>query len=102
MMWIIKFLCYLFKLDSRWKHDRKFFNNSFKINIIQSFIPVFKEAADSLVNDIAKYVDGDAFNILDFTTRCTLKMICSTSLGMDLSDPDNAPDFDKVFHAVEL
>lgn len=63
---------------------------------------MFIEAADSLVNDIAKHVDGDAFNILDFTTRCTLKMICSTSLGMDLSNPDNAPDFDKVFHAVEL
>ncbi|CAO1384627.1 unnamed protein product [Diamesa serratosioi] len=100
----------LFNLDygllsstySRWKHDRKFFNNSFKINIIQSFIPVFTEAADSLVSDIAKYVDGDSFNVMDYTIRCTLKMICSTSLGMDLSDPDNAPDFDKVFHAVEF
>ncbi|CAO1398987.1 unnamed protein product [Diamesa tonsa] len=85
----------------RWKRDRKFFNNSFKINILQSFIPIFTTSANQLVNDLTKKLDGNAFNILDSTIRCTLKMICSTSLGMDLSDPDNEPDFDAVFHAVE-
>ncbi|CAO1377376.1 unnamed protein product [Diamesa serratosioi] len=85
----------------RWKHDRKFFNNSFKINILQSFIPIFTTSANQLVNDLTKNLDGNAFNILDSTIRCTLKMICSTSLGMDLSDPNNEPDFDSVFHAVE-
>lgn len=99
----------LFNLDNgllssrypRWKHDRRFFNNSFKISTLQTFIPIFIETADKLTNEIAKHVDGDSFNILDYTIRCTLKMICSTSLGMKISDAENEETFNKVFHAVE-
>jgi cytochrome P450 family 4 len=99
----------LFNLDNgllssrypRWKHDRRFFNNSFKISTLNSFIPIFIETADKLTGEITKYVDGESFNILDYTIRCTLKMICSTSLGMKISDAENEETFDKVFHAVE-
>jgi len=99
----------LFNLDNgllssrypRWKHDRRFFNNSFKLSTLQSFIPIFEETADKLNNEIAKHVDGEAFNILDYAIRCTLKMICSTSLGMKISDAENDETFEKVFHAVE-
>lgn len=99
----------LFKLDNgllasrypRWKHDRRFFNNSFKISTLQSFIPIFIETADKLTGEIAQFVDGSNFNILDYLIRCTLKMICSTSLGMKISDSENDETFDKVFHAVE-
>lgn len=100
----------LFNLDdgllssrySRWKHDRRFFNNSFKISTLQTFIPIFIETADKLTNSIRSNVDGKAFNILDYTIRCTLQMICSTSLGMKISDAENDETFAKVFHAVEL
>lgn len=99
----------LFNLDNgllssrypKWKHDRRFFNNSFKISTLNSFIPVFIETADKLTGEIAQHVDGEAFNILDYTIRCTLKMICSTSLGMKISDAENQETFNKVFHAVE-
>lgn len=100
----------LFNLDngllssrySRWKHDRRFFNNSFKISTLQTFIPIFIETADKLTSSIRSNVDGKAFNILDYTIRCTLQMICSTSLGMKISDAENDETFAKVFHAVEL
>lgn len=99
----------LFNLDNgllsarypRWKHDRRFFNNSFKLSTLQTFIPIFIETADKLISDIEGNVDGKAFNILDYTIRCTLKMICSTSLGMKISDAENEETFKKVFHAVE-
>lgn len=99
----------LFNLDNgllsarypRWKHDRRFFNNSFKISTLQTFIPIFIETADKLTSEITGYVDGKPFNILDHTIRCTLKMICSTSLGMKISDAENEETFNKVFHAVE-
>ncbi|KAG5671001.1 hypothetical protein PVAND_001226 [Polypedilum vanderplanki] len=100
----------LFNLDngllsarySRWKHDRRFFNNSFKISTLQTFIPIFIETADKLTSEITRFVDDKAFNILDYTIRCTLKMICSTSLGMKISDSENEETFNKVFHAVEF
>ncbi|CRL05090.1 CLUMA_CG018234, isoform A [Clunio marinus] len=99
----------LFNLDNgllssrypKWKHDRRFFNNSFKISTLQSFIPIFIQTADKLTNEIASFVDGNSFNILDYTIRCTLKMICSTSLGMNISDAENDETFNKVFHAVD-
>lgn len=99
----------LFNLDNgllssrypRWKRDRRFFNNSFKISTLQTFIPIFEETADKIASEIDKHVGGDAFNILDYTIRCTLKMICATSLGMKISDAENDETFDKVFHAVE-
>lgn len=99
----------LFNLDNgllsarypRWKHDRRFFNNSFKLSTLQTFIPIFIETADKLTSEIAGYVDGNPFNILDHTIRCTLKMICSTSLGMKITDAENEETFNKVFHAVE-
>lgn len=99
----------LFNLDNgllsarypRWKHDRRFFNNSFKISTLNSFIPIFIETADKLTGEISRHVDGESFNILDYTIRCTLKMICSTSLGMKISDAENEETFNEVFHAVE-
>lgn len=99
----------LFNLDNgllssryhRWKHDRRFFNNSFKISTLQTFIPIFIETADKLITKITPNIDGDPFNILDYTIRCTLQMICSTSLGMRISDAENDETFEKVFHAVE-
>ena len=99
----------LFNLDNgllssryhRWKHDRRFFNNSFKISTLQTFIPIFIETADKLIKNIKTNVNGKPFNILDHTIRCTLQMICSTSLGMKISDAENDETFEKVFHAVE-
>lgn len=72
----------LFNLDNgllssryqRWKHDRRFFNNSFKISTLQTFIPIFIETADKLTATIKSHVDGEPFNILDHTIRCTLQV----------------------------
>lgn len=85
----------------QWKRDRKFFNNSFKISTLQSFLPIFDEAANRIVSDISEYEKNKTvFDITPHIFKCTLKMICSTSLGMKINDVENNEIFDKIYHAV--
>lgn len=84
----------------RWQRDRKFFNNSFKMSTLQSFLPIFNDAAERIADDMSDNLNGDTFNISPSIFKCTLKMICSTSLGMNINDEDNAEMFDKIYHAV--
>lgn len=85
----------------QWTRDRKFFNNSFKISTLQSFLPIFDEAANRIVSDIAVHESNkNVFDISPDIFKCTLKMICSTSLGMRINDAENAETFDKIYKAV--
>lgn len=85
----------------QWQRDRKFFNNSFKISTLQSFLPIFNDAANRIVHDIDENVANEKiFDISPHIFKCTLKMICSTSLGMKINDEENAETFDKIYHAV--
>lgn len=85
----------------QWKRDRKYFNNSFKISTLQSFLPIFDEAANKIVSDIGQFEKNkETFNISPHIFKCTLKMICSTSLGMRINDAENIETFDKIYHAV--
>ena len=86
---------------NQWQRDRKFFNNSFKISTLQTFIPIFTEAANRIVSDIGVHEKSkEIFNISPDIFKCTLKMICSTSLGMRINDAENKETFDKIYNAV--
>lgn len=84
----------------RWQRDRKFFNNSFKMSTLQSFLPIFNEAAVRIADDMNENLNGKAFDISPYIFKCTLKMICSTSLGMRINNEKNDEAFDKIYHAV--
>lgn len=85
----------------QWQRDRKFFNNSFKISTLQSFLPIFDEAANRIVSDIAEHESNKTvFDVSPDIFKCTLKMICSTSLGMRVNDAEQSATFDKIYNAV--
>jgi cytochrome P450 len=85
----------------QWQRDRKFFNNSFKMSTLASFLPIFDEAANRIADDISEHINcNNSFNISPYIFKCTLKMICSTSLGMKINNVDNDEAFDKIYHAV--
>lgn len=84
----------------RWQRDRKFFNNSFKISTLQSFLPIFNEAAERIADDMKGNLNTKTFDISPFIFKCTLKMICSTSLGMEINKVENDETFEKIYHAV--
>ncbi|XP_052869812.1 cytochrome P450 4C1-like [Anopheles cruzii] len=69
----------------QWRPHRKVIQPSFKLSILQSFIPVFEQKANVMVERLATHVDGTkSFDMYRYTARCTLDMICATTLGTDM------------------
>lgn len=64
-------------LDDVWKVHRKSLNYSFNLKILQSFIPIFIENSEKLVNDLSVNVGkAKEFDMLTYTTKSALNMIC--------------------------
>ncbi|KAG4066807.1 hypothetical protein HA402_012874 [Bradysia odoriphaga] len=67
-----------------WKPMRKLLNSAFNVRILQSFVPVFNEKSTYLIKNIDRQVGEGTFDILKLLHSCTLDMICSTTLGVNL------------------
>lgn len=60
-----------------WKIHRKSLNYSFNLKILQTFIPIFIENSQKLVNDLAvNVVKRKEFDMLAYTSKSALNMIC--------------------------
>ncbi|CAO1411007.1 unnamed protein product [Diamesa serratosioi] len=82
-----------------WKIHRKSLNYSFNLKILQTFIPIFIENSQKLIDDLMVNVaKKKEFDMLSYTTKCALNMICGTSFGLDIK---NTLLNDNVFHALE-
>ncbi|CRK99374.1 CLUMA_CG012597, isoform A [Clunio marinus] len=86
-------------INDVWKIHRKSLNYSFNLKILQTFIPIFIENSEKLVCDLEVNLSKKKeFDMLSFTTKSALNMICGTSFGLDIK---NAVMTDDVFHALE-
>ncbi len=64
-----------------WKIHRRSLNYSFNLKILQTFIPIFIENAQKLVNDLATNVSKrKEFDMLAYTSSTALNMICCKKL----------------------
>ncbi|XP_035780190.1 cytochrome P450 4C1-like [Anopheles albimanus] len=69
----------------QWRTHRKLIQPSFNLSILQSYVPLFEQKANVMISNLAAKVDtAEPFDIYRFTARCTLDMICATSLGIDM------------------
>ena len=75
-------LCNLFTADL-WKVHRKLLNPSFNNRILQSFIPIFNQKSDLLINNFSKHVKKGEFDVYPYFSQLTLDMICATSFGWE-------------------
>lgn len=65
-----------------WLVHRKNLDFSFQQNIIKSFVRVFIESADLMVESVGKFEDKESIDIFKITSRCSLTMVLATSFGM--------------------
>ena len=91
----------LFLTVITWKDHRKFFNYSFNTKILQSFIPTFVEHSKLLVERLSKNNDNE-FDLLPLCKKLSFDILCSTSLGTDMTDYSQNELYDKVFTAFEM
>ncbi|CAO1396485.1 unnamed protein product [Diamesa serratosioi] len=81
---------------SKWKHDRKIFNQSFNIQVVKNSIPTFNLATNRMIEKIANH-QSPVLNLLEFTENCSIEMITASSLGLDIEDPEN----EKIFKGYQ-
>ncbi|XP_049534134.1 cytochrome P450 4C1-like [Anopheles darlingi] len=69
-----------------WKTQRKALNPSFNVRILNSFIPVFIKCSNLLVSNLEKAIDqgGKTVSVLPHISKCTLEMVCGTTIGCDV------------------
>uniref|UniRef100_A0A182VYA8 Cytochrome P450 n=1 Tax=Anopheles minimus TaxID=112268 RepID=A0A182VYA8_9DIPT len=68
-------------------------NPAFNQRILISFISIFTRCSEDMVSRMAKEEDSPKpFDMLHYTTQCTLEMVCASSLKSDITDNPLAKD----------
>ncbi|XP_058817443.1 uncharacterized protein LOC131680751 [Topomyia yanbarensis] len=89
---------------SVWKVHRKLLSPCFSPVILASFVSIFNAKSAILVQRIEKHLGQKVFNINEDIARCTLDMICATTLGanMDLQSDEGTEYIKTVEELCEL
>ncbi|XP_053691289.1 cytochrome P450 4c21-like [Sabethes cyaneus] len=89
---------------SVWKVHRKLLSPCFSPAILASFVSIFNVKSATLVQRIEKHLKHEEFNINEDISRCTLDMICATTLGtnMDLQSDEGTEYIKAIEEACEL
>ncbi|XP_035776116.1 cytochrome P450 4c21-like isoform X2 [Anopheles albimanus] len=91
-----------------WRVHRKALNPTFNTRILNSFIPIFTDCVAKMIANMREHAGGDGkpVNVLEFTSPCTLEMICRTSLGGSVLEREGKQEFleglDCILHNVGL
>uniref|UniRef100_A0A182WZG4 Uncharacterized protein n=1 Tax=Anopheles quadriannulatus TaxID=34691 RepID=A0A182WZG4_ANOQN len=68
-----------------WKVHRKHLSPCFNAKILASFVAIFNAKSTILVEQLRGYVKrGALFNVYEYIAKCTLDMVCATTLGTNM------------------
>lgn len=59
-----------------WKPIRKLLNPCFNLKILQSFVPIFNDKTNLMLNNLKKEVGTGPFDVAQYLHACTLDMVC--------------------------
>uniref|UniRef100_A0A182QJY3 Uncharacterized protein n=1 Tax=Anopheles farauti TaxID=69004 RepID=A0A182QJY3_9DIPT len=70
---------------SIWRVHRKHLNPCFNAKILASFVTIFNEKSDILVRQLESHDNRSRmFNVYEYIAKCTLDMVCATTLGTNM------------------
>uniref|UniRef100_A0A182NMT9 Uncharacterized protein n=1 Tax=Anopheles dirus TaxID=7168 RepID=A0A182NMT9_9DIPT len=70
---------------SIWRVHRKHLNPCFNAKILASFVSIFNEKSDILVKQLGSHENRSSlFNVYEYIAKCTLDMVCATTLGTNM------------------
>lgn len=67
-----------------WRPHRKVLNDAFSLKALQSYIGTFCESSDQFVKELEDFLDGGTFDVLQYSTKCTLDSICGKNFKLKL------------------
>lgn len=79
------FFTLLFYFESsadRWKHERKLFNHTFGVSVLQSYVPIFNKCIAQSFIHLDEQVDKGEFDIHDYVTEVMMTAILSRYIYM--------------------
>ncbi|XP_055543414.1 probable cytochrome P450 313a4 [Wyeomyia smithii] len=76
-----------------WKVQRKALNPSFNHKILYRFFPIFDRFAQKLVESLLQIPEDCEVQITKYMTRCTLAMVCATTIGSDIDKDHDTEKF---------
>ncbi|XP_058060858.1 cytochrome P450 4C1-like [Anopheles bellator] len=83
-----------------WKTHRKHLTPCFNSKILASFMAVFNDKSVVLVDRLRPHVGQRAlFNVYEYIAKCTLDMVCATTLGTDMNLQNE--EGDEYINAIE-
>uniref|UniRef100_A0A182PZ83 Uncharacterized protein n=1 Tax=Anopheles epiroticus TaxID=199890 RepID=A0A182PZ83_9DIPT len=75
----------LISSGEKWFHRRKIITPTFHFKILESFVTVFSQEADLLVDKLGQFADtGYEFDIYEPISLYALDSICTTSMGVEI------------------
>ncbi|KAF5292054.1 hypothetical protein FQR65_LT11320 [Abscondita terminalis] len=67
---------------STWKRHRKIIMPAWNQKILNTFVPLFAEQSDVLLEQLEKHVDKGEFNIFDYVMNCIIEKLSETVMGV--------------------
>uniref|UniRef100_A0A1Q3FG72 Putative cytochrome n=1 Tax=Culex tarsalis TaxID=7177 RepID=A0A1Q3FG72_CULTA len=87
-----------------WKSHRKALSPAFNMKILQSFIPIFQQFSQKLVDRLAAHPDGTTIDIDADVTTCSLEIVLRTTFGYDSSKINECKEIgssiEQYFHLI--
>lgn len=59
-----------------WKPIRKLLNPTFNLKILQSFVPIFNDKTNIMLENLDKEAGNPNFDLSKYMHACTLDMVC--------------------------
>ncbi|XP_069699699.1 cytochrome P450 4C1-like [Periplaneta americana] len=73
----------------KWFTHRKMITPTFHFKILDSFVEVFAEKSEILVDKLKKEIGSKGFDVYPYITRCALDIICETAMGTPIFAQDD-------------
>lgn len=79
-------------VDKVWQHQRKLINPTFNQRILYGFMPIFDKCVQRLIRNLATLPKGESVPMMGHMIRCSLEMVCETTIDTDVSEDLEAAD----------